>query len=251
MSQITRWPLAPAMAAALWLAVGLAQPARAGAVPLPPEAARVGRDFLAAFCRNDRDAIQGMIPKDLSNLYGPSPFDRMPSLSKPRADERVAAVDFEGKMTDPGLPKKGTIILRYVAEGGTEAWRVRQIYWYDELPPEAGIPEKSRTEADRMQEPGVRQAAKEFIHYWLASDYQEMDRRVFHWWTTDRRPPKWVRMTRTDVEGRPTTLGGIRVDFVAKLWLAKVVPKRVSGMFWMVPEEGAWRVRPLTFAFFF
>jgi len=237
----------PALALSL-----LAGPAALGAAPvLPPEAAKVARAFLFAFARNDRDAIQSMIPTDLANLYGPTPFARMPYLSKPRADGRVGALDFEGKMSDPGLPGKGTIVLRFVEEDGVKAWRVRQIYWYEKLPPEAEIPDKSPTSADRRQEPNLREAAKEFIHYWLAIDYRQMDRLVFHWWEVDRKPPKWVNMTDADLEARPTTLSGSRVDFVATLKVLRVVPKTVCGTFWLVQENGAWRVRPLTFAFLF
>lgn len=241
--------------------------AQAASIPLPPEAARVGRDFLAAFCRNDRDAIEAMIARAPADLYGPTPFARMPSLMKPRADGRVAAVDFEGRMADPGLPNKGTIILRLVEgggagvasgagrraaeEGGAKTWQIRQIYWYEKLPPEADIPDESPTEADRKQEPKAREAAKDFIHYWLAGDFQEVDARVFHWWKVDRRPPKWVRMSGADLEAKTTNLGGVRVDFTVKLKVLRVVPKSVSGTFWMVQERGAWRVRPLTFAFFF
>jgi hypothetical protein len=282
---------APAVAGALVLCLGIrpAQMAQAGSLPLPSEAAQVGRDFLAAFCRNDRDAIEAMIPREVGGLYGPSPFSRMPSLTKPRADGRVAAVDFEGKMADPGLPNKGTIILRLVEgggagvasgagrraveEGGVKAWRVRQIYWYERLPPEADIPDESPTQADRKQEAKAREAAKDFLHYWLAGDFKEVDARVFHWWQVDRRPPKWVQMTGAHLEARTTNLGGIRVDFTVKLKVLRVVPKSVSGTFWMVqeqvaaalpPQSGAsagrgreeparwvWRVRPLTFAFFF
>ena len=219
--------------------------------PLPPEAARVAEGFLYAFSRNDRDAIEAMVPRKLANLYGPSPFDRMPSLSNPRADGRVGALDFRGKMTDPGLPATGIIILRCVEEGGTRGWRVRQIYWYDDLPPEADIPDHSKTEADRRQEPDLRQAAKEFLHFWLAGDYQEMDRLTFHWWKVDRRRPKWVNMTGVRLKARPTALAGVRVDFVAKLKLVRIIPRSVGGNIWLVEEDGAWRVRPVTFAFFF
>lgn len=234
---------------AAWSVTGWAAPQSA----LPPEAKRAAEDFLYAFSRNDRDAISRLVPKSAANLFGPCPFSRMPSLSKPRADGRVGAVEFEGKgkMSDPGLPGKGIVILRLVEEGGSKNWRIRQIYWYEELPPEADIPERSPTEEDKRQEPALREAAKEFLHYWLASDYQEMERRIFRWWEVDRRPPKWVRMTGVDLKARPTTLNGIRVDFDAKLKLIRVVPRSVSGMIWLVQEDGAWRVRPLTFAFFF
>jgi hypothetical protein len=218
---------------------------------MPPEAERVARDFLFAFSLNDRPAIERMIPKKLSNLYGPCPFDRMPSLTNPRVDERVGAVDFSGKMADGALPRKGTIVLRRVDEGDGKRWRVRQIYWYDELPPEAEIPDRSKTRADQAQEPKLWEAAKEFIHYWLAEDFEEMDARTFHWWTIDRRPPKWVRMTSVDLKARPSRLNEIRVDFSAKLTVLKVIPKRVGGNIWLVEEDGQWRVRPLQFAFFF
>jgi len=235
------------------LAAALAQPGGKPAVsaPLPAPAANVARDFLFAFSRNDRAAIEEMLPRKIENLYGPSPFGRMPELEKPRADTRTGAIDFKGKMSDPGLPSKGTIILRLVEEDGVRAWRVRQLYWYTGLPPEADIPDTSPTPADRKQEPALRQAAVDFISAWLANDCQAMDRLTFHWWEVPRKPPKWVTMKSAELAARPTTLDGLRVEFVAHLTMARIVPKEVHGNLWLVHEDGAWRVRPLTFTFLF
>jgi hypothetical protein len=175
----------------------------------------------------------------------------MPYISNPRADGRVGAVDFQGPMTDPALPKRGIIVLRLVEENAVRAWRIRQIYWYDDLPPEAEIPEKSPTDADRRQEQHVRRAAIDFIHFWLAGDYGQMDRLTFHWWEVQRPPPKWVKMTSANLRARSTNLDGLRVDFTAKLRLLRLLPREVRGNLWLVKENGAWRVRPLTFALFF
>jgi len=220
-------------------------------VPLPPAAERVARDFLFAFSRNDRGAIEDMLPERLENLYGPCPFARMPSLTKPRADTRIGVIDFQGPMVDSGLPTKGTIVLRLVEENGVRAWRVRQIYWYEELPREARVPDRSPTAADRAEEPKVRQAAVDFLEAWLASDYARMDDLTFHWWEVPRRPPKWVKMRSARLTAHSTTLNGLRVDFVAKLRVARLLPKDVAGNVWLVEEDGEWRVRPLTFSFFF
>ena len=65
-----------------------------------------------------------------------------------------------------------------------------------------------------------------------------MDAWTFHWWTNDRKPPKWVKMASASLENRPTTLGGLRVDFVAKLKVVGVLPKRVRGTMWLVEEDG-------------
>jgi len=218
---------------------------------LPKEAAQVARDFLFAFSRNDRDRVKAMLPKRLDNLYGPCPFARMPETTKPRADTRTGAVDFEGPMADPGLPKKGIILLRYVEEDGLRTWRVRQLYWYSKLPPEAEIPERSPTAADRQQEPHVQRAALDFLEAWLAGDYARMEALTFHWWEVPRRPPKWVKMTGADLTARPTSLDGLRVDFAAKLRVLRLLPKSVQGNLWLVQEDGEWKVRPLTFTFVF
>ncbi len=219
--------------------------------PLPAPAAKVARGFLEAFVRNDREAISELLPKELGNLYGPSPFARRPELSKPRADTRMGAIDFRGAMVDSGLPSKGTIILRLVEEDGVRAWRVRQLYWYRDLPPEADIPDTSPTAEDRRQEPVVRRAAEEFIEAWLSGEYEQMDRLTFHWWEVQRAAPKWVKMTGADLTARPTQLDGLRVDFVANLRFLRLLPKDVRGNLWLVAEDGQWRVRPLTFSFLF
>lgn len=220
-------------------------------ISMPPAAERVATDFLFAFSRNDRDAIAAMLPRRLENLYGPCPFRRMPAFSKPRADTRTGAVDFEGPALDPGLPAKGTVILRLVEEDGKRAWRVRQLYWYDELPEGANLPDSSPTAADRSQEPILLRTAESFLEAWMAADYQRMDGMTFHWWEVPRSPPKWVTMKGANLTARATALDGLRVDFVAKLRVMRVIPKNVAGNLWLVEEDGEWRVRPLTFTFFF
>jgi len=219
--------------------------------PLPAPAAKAARTFLYAFAQNDRDTISSLLPKELKNLYGPCPFAGAPQLRKPRADTRTGAIDFKGRMSDSGLPSKGTIILRLVEEDGVRAWRVRQLYWYSRLPPEADIPEKSSSAEDRRQEPAIRAAAAEFIERWLARDYERMDQLTFHWWEVPRSAPKWVKMNGADLTARPTQLDGVRVDFVAHLRVVRVIPKDVRGNLWLVEENGSWRVRPLTFSFLF
>ncbi|UCC68392.1 MAG: hypothetical protein JSV79_00180 [Armatimonadota bacterium] len=220
-------------------------------VPLPPAAAQVAQDFLSAFSRNDRDAIKDLLPTRPENLYGPCPFAGMPTLTNPRADTRTGAIDFQGPLLDSGLPDKGTIILRLVEENSLRTWRVRQIYWYEKLPKGADLPDRSPTAADRAQEPALRRAAQDFLQAWLAAEFERMDGLTFHWWEVPRRPPKWVKMKGVNLSARATTLGGLRVDFVAKLRVLGFLPKNVAGNVWLVEEDGQWRVRPLTFTFFF
>jgi hypothetical protein len=220
-------------------------------VALPAPAADVASGFLEAFTRNDREAISSMLPKELKNLYGPCPFAAGPDLTKPRVDKRVGALDFRGPAADTGLPPKGIIVLRLVEENGVRAWRIRQVYWYEELPPEADIPETSRSAEDRLEEPKLVQAADEFIEAWLRADYERMDELTFHWWRVPRKPPRWVKMTEARLTGRPTELDGLRIDFVAKVRFLRVIPRDIHGNLWLVEEEGKWRVRPLTFSFEF
>jgi len=249
MMAVTRVPIAAGLIGLALVAAGW--PTAGEAAPLPPDAAKVAQDFLFAFSRNDREAIKRMLPESHANLFGPCPFDRMPQLTKPRADGRVAAVDFAARATDPNLPERGLIVLRLVEEGGSRTWRVRQVYWFNELPREADLPERSRTEADRRQEPAVRQAALEFLRAWLGRKWERMHELTFRWWEVPRREPRWVKMTHVDVAGCPTTLDGLRVDFDASLRLASLLPKHVRGNLWLVQEEGRWRVRPVTFSFLF
>lgn len=232
------------------LSLPAAAPSHASST-LPPEAAAVARSFLFAFTRNDREAIKGMVPESLRLRYGPCPFGQMLVLKNPRVDNRVGAIEFTGTMTDPGLPNKGAIVMRYYEQDGETKWLVRQIYWYPRLPPNADVPERSPTEADRKQEPAAMAAAKAFLRAWGEGDYERMEALTFRWWEVERRPPKWVKMTGAELNIRPTTLNGTRVDFIAKLRVGGILPKRVQGNLWLVEEEGCWRVRPVTFAFWF
>ncbi len=219
-------------------------------VALSPDAARVARDFLFAFARNDRNTISTMLPKTLENRYGPSPFVRVPAFTEPRVDGSTGTILFEGGVV-PGLSTKGMLTLRRVTVGGVKAWRVRQMYWYDELPPEAKKRERSPTSADRRQEPAIRAASEQFVRTWLTGDYEQLDRLVFHWWDRDRDPPKWVKMTGVELRSAKESLGGMRVDFRASLKVLKTIPKKVDGTLWLVQEDGVWRVRPLSVAFWF
>ncbi len=235
----------------LGLVAALAQqsPARCEpeSAPLPPDAAKVARDFLYAFSRNDRETIRGMLPTELSNLYGPCPFAEPPDLSRPRVRKRAGAVNFTGRMVDRGLPTNGMIVLRRVEEDGVRTWRVRQIYWYDKLPGDAKkMRERSASEADREQEAQIERAASEFIDAWLAEGYEKMDELTFHWWEVDRRRSKWIKLARASFENTRAALDGLCVDFVAKLKIAKIFSRRVSGNIWLVQEDGEWRVRPVS-----
>jgi len=241
----------PAITAGLVAAYALAFLPLAQATGLTPDAERVARGFITAFSVNDRATIQSMLPRSAEKLYGPCPFAKMPQISKPRVDGRVAAVDFGGVMADPGLPRQGIMVLRLVEEGASKTWKIRQLYWFTDLPPEAQIPDKSATAADRREEPAVREAAVEFIGAWLRMKWDTLEKLTFQWWKIHRRPPKWVKLTKVDVAGKPTTLDGIRVDFDATLRFAGILPKSVHGNFWLVKEEGAWRVRPITFSLLF
>jgi hypothetical protein len=192
-----------------------------------------------------------MLPTHLSNLYGECPFAGMPELTRPRVKKRVAAVSFEGTMADKGLSRSGLIVLRRIEENGVLSWRVRQVYWYRELPSDAKLSEKSATRADREQEPAVLRAADSFVRAWKTGDYERMDEMTFHWWERDRDPPKWIKMKHVTLTRHPTALDGIRVGFDAKLKVIGILTRHVKGDLWLVEEDGHWRVRPLTFSFAF
>ena len=221
------------------------------AVNLPPEAEQVARTFLEAFSRNDREAISSMLPSSLANLYGPCPFDGAQQVSNPRADTRTGAIDFQGTSVDRGLPSRGTIVMRLVEQDGSRAWRVRQIFWYTELPPDADLPDSSPTADDRAQEPALQQAATEFIQAWQAADYQTMNGLTFRWWEVPRAAPRWIRMRSVNLEARAHSLDGLRVDFVASLRVARIIPKSVRGNLWLVQEGDQWSVRPVSFSLWF
>jgi hypothetical protein len=234
----------------LLLSAALVVPSAAWSAPaaLPPDGAKVAKDFLFAFARNDRDKISTMLPRTLENRYGPCPFVRLPALKEPRVDGSTGTILLEGGIA-PGVAKAGMLTLRRVKVDGTKVWRVRQMYWYDELPAEAKKRRRSATSADRRQEPAVRAASEEFVRTWLAGNYEELDRQVFHWWDRDRDPPKWVKMTGVELRSAKESLGGLRVDFRATLKVLGTLPKRVDGTLWLVQEDGAWCVRPLSVAF--
>jgi len=219
---------------------------------LPPEAAKVAEQFVSAFVRNDRPKIEALLPKKLPHRYGPSPFLRLPALAKPRADKRTGVIEFSGGRAEAGMPDRGMIMLRLVTTPDKRrVWRVRQIYWYDELPRDAQVPDKSPTAKDRQEEPRLQQAAAEFLRDWMAGKFEKLDAEVFHWWEVARKEPKWVKLRSVDFKPPARSLGGLRVDFTAKLRLLGALPKTVGGTLWLVEEDGQWRVRPLTVAFDF
>ena len=230
-------------------------PGAAWAVPtqttLPPEATKAAIAFLCAFSRSDGDTMSKMVPEKLADRYGPCPFTHLPELSKPCADTTMGTLRFAGPSVDPTLPAKGVISLHKESQEGKTVWRVRQIYWYNELPPKANLPESSPTEADRKQEPAIEEAARKFLTQWIAGDYQGLDRHVAYWWKRNRKPSKWVKTSGVEVTRSVASLGGIRVDARVTVKVVGVVTRRVDGTLWLVKEDGVWKVRPLTLAFFF
>ncbi len=73
-----------------------------------------------------------------------------------------------------------------------------------------------------------------------------MDELTFHWWEVDRRRSKWIKLAGASFENTRPALDGLCVDFVAKLKIAKIFSRRVSGNIWLVQEDGEWRVRPVS-----
>src|SRR5512136_2374545 len=78
---------------------------------LPPEAAKLAKEFLFAFSRNDRDKITEMLPRRLADRYGPCPFAGVPAVTKILVDGSSATVRFEGP-AEGGMPGKGVLVLR-------------------------------------------------------------------------------------------------------------------------------------------
>jgi hypothetical protein len=218
---------------------------------LPPEATKVATDFLYAFSRSDGDTMSKMVPEKLADRYGPCPFSRVPTLSKPCADTTIGTIRFTGPSVDPTLPAKGVISLHKESEDGRTVWRVRQIFWYNELPPKANLPESSPTAADRKQEHAIEEATRRFLTQWMSGDYQGLDRHVAYWWKRNRKPSKYVKATGVEVERAVASLGGVRVDARATVKVVGVITRRVDGTLWLVKVDGVWKVRPLTLAFFF
>jgi hypothetical protein len=91
----------------------------------------------------------------------------------------------------------------------------------------------------------------DFLHAWMAADYRQMDKMVFHWWDVDRKPPRWVKLTSTVLKSPSHSLEGLKVGFTVKLRVGGLLPKSVDGNLWLVEEDGVWRIRPLTFVFWF
>ncbi len=244
------------IARVIWVMVALvvaAGTAFAGeARRLPAEAQKVAEEFVYAFAQNDRPKITTLLPTKARYRYGPSPFTKMPTLTKPRADGSAGAVEFAGGRGDTGLPDKGMIVLRRVREAnGQTGWQIRQIYWYDELPKDAQVPDKSPSEKDKKEEPKIEAATTRFLKDWIGGEYDKLDGQVFHWWEIQRKPPKWIKMSSVMFKDPVPSLGGYRVEFVAKLKVLGAIPKTVNGTLWLVEEDGKWRVRPLTMAFSF
>lgn len=204
------------------------------------EAEQVARAYLKAKAETDTDVLARLRPTEPANKFGPSLFLAMPRLEKPRADAHRGVVEFTGKCVE-SLPGKGLIELTKVdEEPAAYQWKVQQIFWTDRAP---GLPKRSVTKQDKAQEKQLLAAAQRYLAAWLKGDYAAMSRLHFDKLSKRNKGKSYFSLRSASFTPQPTSWGELRVSFQAKVVIAKVLPKTVNGDFYMLKEDGQWKVR--------
>ena len=204
------------------------------------EAEQVARAYLKAKAETDTDVLARLRPAELANKFGPSLFLAMPRVDKPRADAHRGVVEFSGKCAE-GLPGTGVIDMAKVDEGpAADRWKVQQIFWTNRVP---GLPKRSVTKQDAAQEKLLISAAQRYLAAWLQGDYATMSRLHYDKLSTRNKGKSYFALRSASFNPKPTSWGELRVSFQAKVVIAKILPKTVNGDFYMLKEEGRWKVR--------
>lgn len=204
------------------------------------EAEQVARAYLKAKAETDTDMLARLRPAEPANKFGPSLFLAMPRLEAPRADAHRGVVEFTGTCAE-GLPSRGIIDMTKVDEGPpADRWKVQQIFWTDRVP---GLPKRSVTKQDRAQEKQLLAAAQRYLAAWLKGDYTAMSRLHFDKLSKRNKGRSYFSLRSASFSPKPTSWGELRVSFQAKVVIAKILPKTVNGDFYMLKEDGQWKVR--------
>ncbi|UCH33488.1 MAG: hypothetical protein JSV65_13040, partial [Armatimonadota bacterium] len=201
------------------------------------------RAYIQALVDGDETTIRRLTPSKLANRFGPCPFVGMPKLHSPRVDAHRAGVLFTGKTRDDEVPDEGGLRLVLLDDVKERPWRVRQIFYFTELPMGAKIPSRSVTEKDEAQEPVVLQAARSYIAAWQKGDYEGMNDLAFDWLARDFDSYPGIKIRSVSFTQTPAQSGEIKLKFTAKLRVMWVLPKTVEGTVFAMREDGQWRIR--------
>jgi hypothetical protein len=208
------------------------------------QARAAAEKYLRALVASDRPTMRELTPRELANKFGPCPFTSMPRFEPMRVDAHAAGVMFRSVTDDPDLPETGAVTLTMLDGPDPSRWRVRQVVWFDALPPGLKIPAKSVTSKDRAQEAAAIAATKAYISAWMKGDYVAMSKLHYDW--LSRTPlSKPVTGELKSVEMTVKALGGdeYKVRFKAKVIFYRVVPIIREGVVYVLKENGQWRVR--------
>ena len=234
---MSRWLLGVILLAAL-------APAAAQDLVFDQSAQAVAQAYMRASADGDRQTLLKLRPSHPAGRFGPPLFCALPTFASPRVDAHRAVITFDGKPVDASLPVKGMIVLTKVDEepAGWQ-WKVKQIFWLDGQPLGVSVPKRSVTKADTAQEPWVTKAGQAYVRAWLKKDYATMDRLCYDTLTRRQSAKSYFRLRGAEFAASPTTWGELRVNFVARVTVLRMLPKTVEGTFFMLKEAGEWKVR--------
>lgn len=221
---------------------GLAQTDSLGAADLA-QAKAAAHKYLELLAADNRPALKKMQPTALECRYGPYPFADTPSLGQPKVDAHRAGIEFRGKAADPALPSRGAFILTKEDKDPKEPWKIRSIFWYEQLPLGVKMPASSVTSADVAQEPRVKKAVQSYLHAWRLKDWAMVKTLTFDWLSAKVDKPTRAGLRSADLRLSPTPDGEVKVDYTATVVFFRVFPRTVSGRLYCVREDGAWKVR--------
>lgn len=246
MMRFKRWAQ---LAIACWTLLGLAGVSVATR-GVPAQAQEVAEKYLSLMAQGKRAEMRKLTPVTLKGRFGECPFAQMPTLGRARVSGHQGGIDFKGPMSDPNLPQTGFIMLVMI-DDANRTWKVSRFAWYDELPKNAGIREKSETEKDRLQEPRVKAAAAKYLRAWLKGDHKTLDRMLWDWLSYNPVNSVKAKLQSLSLDYVAGDDCELYLGFTAKAKFYYILTKTVSGRLNLVRENNQWKVRSDRFMFVF
>ncbi len=169
---------------ALLLGAGL----RGGSAAPEDPRCTLARSFLTAMAVKDMATVRRVMTADPHHLFGPCTFAALPTFSDPMIRGTRAILHWSARMTDPGLPTHGILVLSN-DEYTHGAWQVIQPYYYPEMASiyHMRLLPRLHTGADDKALPKVLDAATRFVKAWQADDTTTMRALWYDWPHTDRK----------------------------------------------------------------
>ena len=207
--------------------------------------------FILSYFLQDTVAMRECLPQQASLLFSPYPLAEAPHFFQPRVKRSQALMEFTALMKDEKYPHKGGVLLYRDQEKG---WRVRNVLFYNHIPPIFGLPAKSETDDDRAQEAPVQIVVNDFFAAWQAENHAQMQALWHDWRMQEAQDSTRLTLSNFQASRDTTNWGDPYIMFSMKVtykFSFLNFTQTVFGGILLVQEAQTWKVRGNHFIFTF